>query len=205
MGERVINPYPEEGSKAEQFFLDKLHVIPVTREEFLKIVAQKYPERDSASILQMKGINFDQDNATVVLIRTDIFPEQYMPYLETHEKWEAYVARKPGYNLYKKSVREYKKNKNISSFDQNSRQEFLDELDIYNYEFRHELAIYKEYQQALQDGKLDEYHNWLMNLREKEKVTADPSALQLIQNDTEIRNSIYRKLTENSKHNFLRK
>jgi hypothetical protein len=134
------------------------------------MVQQKYPDRNEASILQMEGINFDHGDTTVVLVRTDIFPEEYMPYLETHEKWEVYVARKPGYNLFKKSVKEYKEEKNIETFDDKTRGEFYRELDVYNYDFHHELAIYKEYKDAVTEGKLKQYHTWVMNLRERKNL-----------------------------------
>lgn len=191
--------------KKKDFFDNKIQVLPVSKEEFCDLVKLKHPELSDEDILQMKGINFDQDSEVIVLLRTDVFPEEYMPYLETHEKWEAYVARKGGFNLLKKAEREYKEDRDISDFDDNSRKEFYGELSVYNYEFRHEYAIYKEYEQAMKDGKLDEYHNWFINSREKEKITANEKNLKLIENDTQIRESIYKKLTEKLKHHFTRK
>jgi hypothetical protein len=193
----------EQETKREQFF-DKIITIPVSKEEFLQIGKQNHPEMEDAEILQTKGLNFEKDGEIVILMRTDIYPEKYMPYLETHEKWEAWVARKGGYNLFKKSVREYKDDKGVENFDDKTKQEFYDELSIYNYDFRHEYAIYKEYEQAMGDGKLDEYHRWIMDLREGEKKTANEKTLQLIANDTRIRESVYKKLTEGSKHYFTR-
>ena len=167
------------------------------------MVKNKYPDKTDEEILQMKGINFDEGEDTVMLLRTDIFPEQYSPYLETHEKWESFVARKPGYNLFKKSVRAYKEDRGIEQFDDESKKEFYAELQDYNYEFRHEYAIYKEYEQAMNDGKLDEYHHWIMDLREEERKTADEKTLRLIKNDTAIRESIYGKLKNGEKHFFM--
>ena len=43
----------------------------------------------------------------------------------------------------------------------------FENLNVYNYEFCHEYAIYKEYQQTQQDGKLEEYHKWFMDMRKK--------------------------------------
>ena len=196
---------PEKKDSAEEFFADRVDVLQVTKEEFLQMVKNKYPEMSDEEILQTKGINFDQEGRVVVLLRTDAFPQEYMLYIETHEKWEAYMARKEGYNLFRKAKREYKEDKQIDSFDEERKKQFYKDLSVYNYEFRHEYAIYKEYQQAMNDGKLEEYHKWVMGLREKEKETNDPVVLTLITNDIEIRESIYRKLKEGTKHHFLKK
>ncbi len=194
--EKRINP--------EQFLDERIQVLPVSKEEFVDLVKLKYPEMSVEDITQTKGINFDQDGQIIVLLRTDIFPEEYMPYLETHEKWEAYIARKSGYNLFDKSVREYKRDKGISDFDERCKQEFFDEIGTYNYDFRHEFAVYKEYKQAMRDGKLEEYHKWMGDLRDKERLTVGPTVLKLIENDTKIRESIYKKLKEGTRHVFLR-
>ena len=81
---------------------------------------------------------------------------------------------------------------------------FLDDIGTYEYDFRHEFAVYKEYKQAMADGKLDEYHAWMLDSREKEKQTTNQETLTLIENDTKIRKSIYKKLKEGTKHYFLR-
>jgi hypothetical protein len=188
----------------EDFFANKIQVLPVSKNEFLDLVKLKYPEKTNEEILQIKGINFDHDGEVIVLLRTDVFPEKYMPYLETHEKWEAYIARKKGYNLLNKSIREYKTDKQISCFDEKSEKEFFNEIGKYNYEFRHEYAIYKEYEQAMKDSKLDEYHKWFIDLREKEKVTANNKNIELIENDIKIRDSIFKKIKEGNKHLFSR-
>jgi hypothetical protein len=197
-----------EGKKtteAEEFFANCIEVVPVTKDEFLEMVKLKYPQKSDEEILQTKGINFEQDDQVIVLLRTDIFPKNYMPYMETHEKWEAYIARKSGYNLFKKATREYQKDKKVDLHNDESLQDFYRDIGVYNYDFRHEYAVYKEYQQAMLDGKLDEYHNWIMNLREQEKPNANATNLELIENDTKIRESIYKKLKSNTKHNFTRK
>ncbi|OGH79283.1 MAG: hypothetical protein A3I74_00080 [Candidatus Magasanikbacteria bacterium RIFCSPLOWO2_02_FULL_47_16] len=196
-------PLTEE-NKAEQFFANNIDVVPVSKEEFLEMVKLKYPDKTDEEILQTKGINFDQDGKVIILLRDDVFPEEYMPYMETHEKWEAYVARKEGFNLFKKAVREYKGDKEVDLTDDESKKEFYDEVSVYNYDFRHEYAVYKEYQQAMADGKLDEYHKWILNLREQEKSTASQESLTLIENDTKIRESVYKKLTQGTKHYFNR-
>jgi hypothetical protein len=129
-----------------------------------------------------------------------------MPYLETHEKWEAYIARKNGFNLWDRSINEYKKDKEIVNFNEAEIKQFSRDISTYNYDFRHEYAIYKEYEQAMEDGKLDEYYNWFMGLREKEKLSKNSEDnLKLIENDMEIRKSVYKKLKHNIPHMFLKK
>ena len=90
------------------------------------------------------------------------------------------------------------------SFDNEGKKEFYDNISVYNYDFRHEYAVYKEYEQAFGDGKLDEYHQWILGLRKEEKETASEKTLKLIENDTKIRESVYKKLKEGGKHHFLR-
>lgn len=195
---------PTEKTGAERFFAENIDILLVSKDEFMKMVKLQFPDKTDEEILQTKGINFDYDGKVVVLIREDIFPAEYIPYVETHEKWEVYVARKAGYNLFKTSVREYKEDKNITEFNKETKAEFLDNIGKYNYEFRHEFAVYKEYEHAMNDGKLDEYHEWIMKLREQEKPTATVGNLKLIENDTKIRESVYKKLKEGGKHYFLR-
>ena len=195
--EKVISP--------EEFFDKNLEISRVSREEFIKIVKERNPNMDEDKIIQAKGINFSLNGKTIILLRTDIFPEKYLPYLETHEKWEAYIARKNGFNLWDRTIREYKKGELTDLSEEEDQKKFFKELEVYNYEFRHEYAIYKEYQQALKDGKLDEYHKWFMQLRENEKVKTSEDNLILTENDTEIRMSIYNKLKYNTPHLFLKK
>ena len=204
-GSNRVNLFEQKlPTKAQQFFDEKIDVVPVSKEEFLEIVKLKNPDESDDEILQTKGVNFDLGDKTVILMRTDIFPEAYMPYMETHEKWEAYIARKGGYNLFNKSTREYKLDKNIGKLEGAALQQYYNDVSIYNYDFRHEYAVFKEYQQALADGKLEEYHNWIMSVRETEKQDANPTNLQLIENDTRIRNSIFKKLTTGTAHRFTR-
>lgn len=194
----------EKPISPEDFFSDKIEIHEVSREEFIDFMKLMHPNKSEEDILQEKGNNFDIDGETYVFLRKDVFPKEYMSYLATHEKWEACVARKEGYNLWHKAIREYQKNKNVNLNVDEEKEQFNKDLSIYNYEFRHEYAIYKEYQEAMKDGKLDEYHNWFMNLRVKEKLTANERNLRLIENDTKIRESIYKKLTQNTEHKFLR-
>ncbi len=204
-------PKPEESSQVnerpispEDFFSTKIETYRLTKDNFYKLIKQRNPEMDDDKIWQAKGVNMEMNGKVIILLRTDKYPEQYMPYLETHEKWEAYIARKNGFNLWDRSVRRYKEDKEIDSLEGDKLKEFFKELEVYNYDFRHEYAIYKEYQQALSDGRLEEYHKWFMELRETEKSGSSEANLKLIENDTNIRESIYKKLTEGGTHIFTR-
>ena len=97
------NPNMNKIEQEKDFFDNKIEVLIVSKEEFLTKMKEEHSDLSDEEILQAKGWNYDSGGKTIVLMRNDIFPEQYMPYLETHEKWEAYVARKDGFNLFKKS------------------------------------------------------------------------------------------------------
>ncbi|MAQ76948.1 hypothetical protein CL684_00235 [Candidatus Campbellbacteria bacterium] len=196
---------PRKMEEKQEDFFEEIEVLSLTKDDFVEIVKAQNPNMEHSEILQTKGLNIDHEGKTIVLMRRDIFPEEYMPYLEIHEKWEAYVARKDGYNLFDKSKREFKENRDISVFDDKSRDEFYGEISVYNYDFRHEYAIYKEYKKAFKDRKLEEYHDWFMNLRLEEISGADDISKQLIINDTQIRNSIFNKIMKGGKHSFVRK
>ncbi len=183
---------PIQEGRAEAYFAENIDAVTVSREDFIEMMKLKFPDMTDEEILQTKGINFEQDGRIVILMREDIYPAEYLPYMETHEKWEAYVARKDGYNLFKKSVREYKEDKGIDNFDEETTKDFFEDIGKYNYDFRHEFAVYKEYKHAMNDGKLEEYHQWIMNLRKHERPTASAKSLELIENDTKIRESIYK-------------
>jgi hypothetical protein len=187
-------PKQENLISPEEFFKEKIEVHNLSKDEFLEFIKLMRPDDLEEDILQGKGENFDIDGKIYIFLRKDVFPEQYLPYLETHEKWEAYIARKDGYNLWQKTLREYQRDKNVNlNHNKIAEDKFSNDLGVYNYDFRHEFAIYKEYQQAMKDGKLDEYYKWFMDLRESEKGTANEKNLKLIENDTKIRESIYKK------------
>lgn len=197
--EKFSNKPDYNFSDVDNFFSNKIVTLTVPREEFLTIIKNQDPSLSDEDILQAKGYNFDYDGKIIILVREGAFPQKYLPYLETHEKWEAYVARKEGYNLYEKALSEFEKKSS------GSQDEFFKQLGVYNYEFRHEFAIYKEYLQARQEGNLEEYHQWFMELREKELLKASDNLKKMLKNDTEIRQSIYQKILTGSKHYFLRK
>ena len=192
-------------NRAERFFDEKLQVSVLSKEEFLKRVKDKYPDKPEAKILEMKGVNFDEDGKTKILLRSDSFPAEYLPYLETHEKWEAYVARKKGYNLYKKAVREYKQDNYTKDFTDEQIEEFANTRYEVRYDFRHEYAIYKEYEHAQIDGKLDEYHSLVMDMKKREIANVEETTTPWMKNEMKIRESIYKKLKEEGKHYFSRK
>lgn len=116
---------------------------------------------------------------------------------------EAYIAERGGYNLWHKATRKFAEDNNINAFSKEDIQKLYKEVNDYNYDFRHEYAIYKEYEQAMKDGKLEEYHRWFMDLREKQNKTGNIN-IKRIKNDTKIRESIYKKLKEGGAHVFLR-
>jgi len=192
----------------QDFVDNQIEVLDVSQDEFLQMVKNQYPDMPEVDILQMKGFHFvlkdNSQDQIIILLRSDVFPKEYLPYLKMHEQWEAYATHKGGYNLFQKAVRDYKHDRAISDFNNQTVKEFEGELDIYNYEFRHEYAIYKEYEQALKDGRLDEYYQWLLQLREKELLTADDKTKKMIVNDMAIRKSVYERLKNNSKHYFTR-
>jgi hypothetical protein len=194
----------ENNNLVEQWFNENIETFHVSKEEFLAILKKRNPEIADEDILQGKAEAFDYDGKVVILIRNDIFPDAYLPYVETHEKWEAYIARKQGFNLFKKSVHDYQRDKEVDIKTSQDWENFLAELNVYNYDYRHEYAIYKEYKHAQSNGKLGEYHQWFMKLREEEMKTAKSHNLELIANDTRIRQSIFDKITYGNKHEFTR-
>lgn len=200
------NKNEEKPISPEDFFANKVEIYKVTKDNFTKLVKERNLSKDDDRISQAVGVNFELNGKVVILLRTDIFPEEYMPYLEAHEKWEAYISRKNGFNLWDRSIREYKNDKGIENFNEKNKEKFYEDINLYNYDFRHEYAIYKEYEQAMKDGKLDEYHNWFMDYSDKQKLNAKKEdSLKLRENDTEIRKSVYEKLKNNTPHVFLKK
>ncbi|MEI6659955.1 MAG: hypothetical protein WCK91_00850 [bacterium] len=198
-------PKQEQPISPEEFFATRINMSMVTTGEFYQQVKAALPGIPDEQIMAAQAMNFKQDDKIRILLRKDARPPAYLPYLETHEKWEAYVANKSGYNLLDKASREYKEAHPEDISNHFYSPNFLGEIKKYNYDFRHEYAIYKEYEQAQQEGKLEEYHRWFMALRAHEREEASPKALERLENDVQIRESIYKKLTQNSKHSFLRR
>ena len=190
----------------EEFFEKNVEIHHVSKKEFFEIIKSRYGEITEDQISSIKGVNINFGDKVKIFLRTDVIPKEYMQFGETHEKWEAYLANKEGYNLGKKSEREYKRDKNIGNFNKISNLDYLFEKYKYNYEFRHEYAVYKEYQQALENNILDEYHKWFLGTKEEEKskIKGDSPEFKKIENDIKIRESIYKKLKEGGAHVFTR-
>lgn len=200
-----IPPLEPQKNRAETFFEQYLEVSFVTTPDFVKRMQLKEPDLSEAEILEAQGYNFDESGKTVILIRNDAFPAEYLAYLATHEKWEAYMARKKGYNLYKKSQRKFLEDRQIENFDEKRKKEFFESLLDFRYEFRHEHAVYKEYEHALKEGKLDIYHTFFMERRaQKISQLKEQEIPPWMKNDTKIRESIYQKLTTGIAHHFIR-
>jgi len=195
----------DKQSEADKFF-EHIEFCPYSDpQEFKETVKIKFPDWPDEEINQTKGVNFEHNGIFYILMKTDVFPEKYLPYLETHEKWELYLTHKSGFNLFKQSCREYEKDKGIKLDQEKNVKKYRQDVSIYNYDFRHEYAIYKEYQHAAKDGKLDEYHNWFIDLRKTENQDQKEHTTKLIENDTRIRQSVYHKLKEGTPHYFTRK
>ncbi len=201
-------PYPgspNAASAAEVFFREKLNVVYVDQKEYVRRMQARDPAQPEEKILESNGANFDQDGKTVILIRTDVYPEEYLPYVETHEKWEAYVARKDGYNLYAKAKREYMHDHEIEEFTEERKAEFFATLRDMRYEFRHEYAVYKEYEQAYREGRLAAWHEYVKKVDTEMLERASANEIPpSIRNDWEIRDSIFKKISEGTAHSFSR-
>jgi hypothetical protein len=195
-------------SEQKEFF-DKIHTELVSKEVFIEKAREYGVGGSDEEILSMRGGNFtDNEGNIIILMCKEFFPEKYLPYLEAHEKWEAYIARKEGFNLWDRSKRRFqekvaeKLETPIPEYEE-VKQEHWDTISDYNFDFRHEFAVWKEYQLANKDGKVDEYHHWAMTSRtEEEKKTESDK------NDTKIRESIFKKIKEGKgkdthKHSFI--
>jgi hypothetical protein len=195
----------ERPMSPEEFFATIDVRVASNAEMFLVMVKKFLPKIPDGEILAAQAMNFKRDGKVKIILRSDVRPDEYMPYLLTHEEWEAYVTEKSGYNLLEKSRKDYLQAHPEDQSNFYISAGFRDEFTKYNFDFRHEYAIYKEYEQAMYDGKLDEYHKWFMDLRNKEKITASGKTLERLENDMAIRESVYKKLTQESKHFFLKK
>jgi hypothetical protein len=157
----------------------------------------------------------DKDGAIQILIKNEGFPDKFLPYLETHERWEAYVAHKKGFNLVDLARKEACKALRIPyprMSDNNVDRLFSEFVNEYRFDFKHEFAIWKEYSQAEADGRLNEYHAFVMSLREADQKTFgdNPSVSRQTRNDVAIRESILKKITTRNektkgKHHFIKR
>lgn len=77
---------PRKMEEKQEDFFEEIEVLSLTKDDFVEIVKAQNPNMEHSEILQTKGLNIDHEGKTIVLMRRDIFPEEYMPYLEIHEK-----------------------------------------------------------------------------------------------------------------------
>lgn len=180
----------------------------LTSTEFLGRMKEKRPDSSEANI--SRGIAFqysDDSGKAVILICKDRLPEQYNKYVLTHEVWEHEVATRSGYNLVNRArndVRAFLQLRLPTIRDEQVESIFNSFLNEYKFEYKHEFAIWKEYSLAEEEGNLDDYHKVIMDLRQEdlEKYSHDPTVVRKTRNDIEIRESIFRKIKEGSKHHF---
>lgn len=146
------------------------------------------------------ALNFTSpDGKVIILYRSDIFPSEYLPYLLEHEKWEAYVARKGGWNAWSASKKTFIES-NEGKYD---RILHLNALSEYRFEIRHEIAVWKEYFLSHQQDALSEYHKWCINQNTADFETATQDSVKnAIHHDTAIRNRIYLKITNVEKYHW---
>ncbi len=198
----IISNYNPEAEKKE--FFSKIEVKIVLKDEFLSIMKKDFPEKSEEDLLKIKGYNYKKDGKIYVIMRKDIFPEKYLPYLEIHEKEEAFIARRDGFNLWDNAKKKYKKSigKSIEEdLTEVEKSDFYNNLEKYKFEFRHEYAVWKEYSLANKDGILDEYHKWVQEFIKKEKAEGSVD-LEVLENDSKIRNGIYDKIKKGKKYYF---
>ena len=139
-------------------------------------------------------------------------PEEYVPYVFEHERWEAWIGTKTGFNLERRASRElltmleqkYAQGGSEVSISADTLRDIRSHyLDEYILDFKHEFAIWKEYQRANADQNLDSYHDFMMQLR-AEDLNNFKDVAERTKNDMEIRASIYGKIKEGGSHSFLR-
>ena len=192
---------PELGSNIE--------IKQVSDEDFFRIIQSKGFGYSDAQIRRARGFHFhDETGAIRILIRAGSLPAEYMPYLETHERWEAYATNKKGFNLANLARRCLKRHLQTLSPDPigDRLAEFqMDGLNnLYQFDFKHEYALWKEYQHAASDAKLEDYHALVLKLREEElgQFANEPEAFLQTKNDIAIRQSIFQKINQGKKHHF---
>ena len=89
-------PKQERPISPEEFFANNVDIRKLSKEEFFSEMKKKFPDMPDDEITQRKASNWKEDGKFFILMRTDVFPSEYMPYMETHEKWEAYMSSKGG-------------------------------------------------------------------------------------------------------------
>jgi len=180
----------------------------VSDEEFIQILKERRPDLSEFLVQRIRAAQVGEKSGPVkILVNNKGFPTPFLPYLETHFLWEAHMANRKGFNLAKASRREAKKAlKGI--YDRipeiridNLLKAFVEEC---RFDFKHEFAVWKEYQKAEADGVLDAYHTFMTSLKETERAenVNSPAIVRQTQNDVKIRQSIFNKIRTGSKHRF---
>jgi len=193
-------------------FDERVTVQKVSSEEFRTIIEKRRSDLSLENIDRGQAYQYKSPDGQIhILLKVEGIPDQYVPYVEQHERWEAYAASPEGLNLVEKArndLQQKLQKKTGAEITGNSLQSiFLQFINEYNFDYKHEYAILKEYQAAEIDGTLEEYHAFLMDLRSKDlkKYADDPVVVRKTENDIRIRESIFHKVTEGTPHEFSKK
>lgn len=180
----------------------------LTREEFLRRVREERPDLSDANIARGTAYQYtNKAGKATILICTDRIPPEYVRYVLTHEVWEHYVANKTGYNLVdaaRRNVHEYLDDIRTGMATTQKDAIFNHFVDEYKFDYKHEFAIWKEYSLAEEEGNLDQYHRFIMQLRQEDLVNYGhhPIATRKTQNDMSIRESVFNKIKKKTPHHF---
>lgn len=181
----------------------------VSDQDFNRIMSEQRPDMTPTTIERSRAAHAG-DKSGRVLLNTDGLPERFVPYLETHVLWEIRMANRKGFNLANLARRHAKAA--LKEIDPRMPEKRVDRLletfvGEHRFDLKHEFAVWKEYQHAEADGTLDEYHAFVMTLKEEEqkKYAQNPSIFRETRNDMAIRQSILNKIRTGSKHHFNKK
>jgi hypothetical protein len=180
-------------------------------EEFARTLREQRPDLAPAQIEKTRAIQVDKKpGSNRFLINNKGIPEQFLPYLKTHVLWENRMETRKGFNLVDRARKEAQKalKEQYGRIPQ-VRVDHLMEVFVneHQFDFSHEFAVWKEYRHANADGKLDDYHAFVMALRESElqKYGEIHSMARQIRNDVAIRLSILNKIQNKGKHHFIKR
>ena len=183
----------------------------VSAEEFARILKELRPDLTQPLIDRVRAEQIvDKSGSVRILVNNEGFPSQFMPYLETHVLCEIRMANRKGFNLNALARKDALKalRAQYPRISETVADRLLSEfVKETRFDFKHEFAVWKEYQQADGDGKLDEYHAFVISLKESEqaKYTDCQSIVRQTRNDMSIRQSIFSKIKTGSKHHFIRR
>ncbi len=180
----------------------------VSEEEFARVLMELRPDLSLATIERVRAEKIVDPNGSVrILVNNEGFPNQFLPYLETHVLCEIRMANRKGFNLNALARKEALKalRAQYPRISETVADRLLSEfVKETRFDFKHEFAVLKEYQHAEADGKLDEYHAFIIALKESEKTkyAEYQSIMRQVRNDMAIRKSIFSKIKTGSKHHF---